>query len=115
MLAIRTASGKVDDDVLLLAGEISILKEIGGTLLEGDLIMGMALMECLMNNRIVSGMTLSRWALANHSSANGDDEGGVPTHIDWWKYASLAIRHTLRQSCSQFEAKKKQILEVESE
>jgi len=102
------ASGKVDDDALLLAGEESILQEVGNIVPKWDLIMGSALMECLMRNGIVSGLAVARWALTEHgdeSMSEGGGEGGV-IHTDWWKYVSLAILHTLRKSCSQFELSK---------
>ena len=98
------SSGKVDDDALLLAGEIAILAEIGSIVPGSDLIMDTAVMACLMKNKVVSGMAVSRWALAHTTDA--EDENGVPVSGDWWKYASLAILHAIEQSCSRLEMEK---------
>jgi len=95
------ASGKIDDDQLLLAGEVAILRETGNILPNWDLVTRGALVECLMKNKIVSPMSVVRWALAE----NGDDSAAkIQAH--WWKYASLAFLHALRQACSSFEASK---------
>jgi hypothetical protein len=100
-----SASGQLDDDELLLAGEISILKEVGGIVPSWDVTMMNAIIECLMKTGIVSGMAVVKWALAQH----GDDDGsssssGIQPH--WWKFVSLTFCHAIRDACSRFEASK---------
>ncbi|KAL3823153.1 hypothetical protein ACHAXA_010409 [Cyclostephanos tholiformis] len=87
--------GKLDDDELLLAGEISILEELGDILPYWDLTMANALLECLMKCKIVSGMAVAKWALA---------ENNIDTH--WWKFVSLVFRNSICDACSRFRAGK---------
>ena len=93
------ASGRVDDDELLLAGETSLLKEVGSIIPRWDLNTFTTLMECLLNDRIISGMSLATWALREY------DTGGV-VGTNWWKVVSLAIRYAIRDAVSKLEASK---------
>ncbi|KAL7539454.1 hypothetical protein ACHAXR_009300, partial [Thalassiosira sp. AJA248-18] len=95
------ASGQVDDDALLLAGEVSILKEVGTIIPTWDLTTSTALMECLMKDKIVSSMAVAKWALAEY---NDDSAGGtMMIHTHWWKFVSLAVRASVREAVSRLE------------
>ena len=48
-----------------------------------------------MKCRIVSGMAVARWALAEHN---------IATH--WWKFVSLVFRNSICEACSKFQASK---------
>jgi hypothetical protein len=89
------SSGKLDDDELLLAGEVSILEELGNIIPHWDLPMTNALIECLTKCRIVSGMAVAKWALA------GDN---IDTH--WWKFVSQAFHNSIYDACLGFQAAK---------
>ncbi|KAL7544919.1 hypothetical protein ACHAWF_008290 [Thalassiosira exigua] len=93
------ASGKVDDDALLLAGEVAILREVGGIILSRDLGTSTAAVECLMRDRIVSGLAVARWALQENGDAIGSN-----IISQWWKYVSLACREAIQEACSRLEA-----------
>lgn len=97
------STGKLDDDELLLAGETFILEEVGNLVPSWDVSFVNALVECLMNNKIVSGMAVAQWSLAGsiHNSTTSVDSSGVLTH--WWKFVSLALRNTVCDACSRFD------------
>lgn len=82
------SSRKLDDDELLLAGEVSILDELGSIIPHWDLAMTTALIECLTKSKIVSGMAVVKWALM----------GDIDSH--WWKFVSLAIYNSISDACS---------------
>ena len=88
------SSGKLDDDELLLAGEVSILEELGNIIPNWDLTMANAFIECLRKCRIVSGMAVAKWALA----------GEIVTH--WWKFVSLAFHNSICNACSSLHSAK---------
>lgn len=91
------SSGKLDDDELLLAGEVSMLEEMRNFVPLWDVSMVNALVECLMNNKIVSCMAVAKWSLADELSTSAGSSC-VLTH--WWKFVSLAIRC---DACSRFD------------
>jgi len=98
------ASGKLDDDELLLAGEITILKEVGSLIPSWDITMMNAMMECLMKSGIISTMAIAKWALSEHDNDDGSSNGNICN--SWWKFVSLAFRNTIRDACSRFEDSK---------
>ena len=85
------SSGKLDDDELLLAGEVSLLDELGNFVPLWDVSFLNALIECMMGNKIVSGMAVAKWSLAGNSDV-------VLSH--WWKFVSLALRNSICDACS---------------
>jgi hypothetical protein len=99
------ASGRVDDDALLLAGEVSILGEMGDIVPTWDISGGCALLECLMKNSIVSGMAVAKWAL-DDVCGDVDEESFASIQTHWWKYVSLALRTVIHDSCSKLESTK---------
>jgi len=98
------ASGKLDDDELLLAGEITILKEVGSLIPSWDITMMNAMMECLMKTGIISSMAITKWALSEHGNDDGSSNGNICN--SWWKFVSLTFRNTIRDACSRFEDSK---------
>jgi len=95
------ATGKVDDDELLLAGEVAILEEIANIVTTWDLATMNAILLCLMKERILSGLAVARWALGEDQRKDGS---GIHTH--WWKHVSCAFRHVLRDANGRFEISK---------
>jgi hypothetical protein len=100
------ASGKVDDDALLLAGEVTILNETMEIVSVQDIALTCAMLECLMRNRIVSSMAVARWALTAKHDATSSTDSCDSIHSSWWKLVSLAFRHSIIEACSSFEANK---------
>ncbi|KAL9178652.1 hypothetical protein ACHAXT_001990 [Thalassiosira profunda] len=90
------AAGRVDDDALLLAGEASILNEVGAAVPAWDVSLGNSLVECLLKTKIVSGTAVARWAL-------GDDDK-CSVRAQWWTYVSLALRRSIEGACARTEA-----------
>jgi hypothetical protein len=86
------SSGQLDDDELLLAGEVSILDELGSIIPHWDLAMMNALIECLMKCKIISGLAVAKWSLL----------GDIDTH--WWKFVSLAFYNSICDASSSFES-----------
>jgi hypothetical protein len=84
------SSGRVDDDQLLLAGEVSILKEFENALPLWDTVAFNTLIQCLMKTKIVSNLSVASWAI-------GDSSNGSPRSISpqWWKYVSIAVNETI--------------------
>lgn len=87
------ATGKVDDDKLLLAGEVSILSEIGGLVSAWDSTATFSLIECLMKNQIVSSLSVATWAL-------GDNKEVANVSPQWWKVVSLALNNAVTNALS---------------
>ena len=98
------ASGKLDDDELLLAGEITILKEVGSLIPSWDITMMNAMLECLMKTGIISSIAITKWALSEHGNDDGSSNGNICN--SWWKFVSLAFRNSIRDACSRFEDSK---------
>ena len=98
-----TASGQLDDDELLLAGEISILKEVGGIIPSWDVTMMNAMIECLMKTGIVSGMAVVKWAVAQHGNDDGSSSS-IDIQPHWWKFVSMTFCYAIRDACTRFEA-----------
>jgi hypothetical protein len=90
------ATGKVDDDKLLLAGEVSILSEFGCLVSAWDSTAIFSLIECLMKNQIVSSLAVATWAL-------GDDANLSHVSPQWWKVVSLAISNAVSDALSKAE------------
>ena len=86
------SSGQLDDDELLLAGEVSILDELGSIIPHWDLAMMNALIECLMKCKIISGLAVAKWSLL----------GDIYTH--WWKFVSLAFYNSICDFSSSFDS-----------
>ena len=59
----------VDGDQLLLAGEVSILREVGSIIPMSDLITSTTMIESLMKNKIISGLAVATWALCEHADS----------------------------------------------
>eukprot|EP00970_Alexandrium_tamarense_P011673 scaffold2556_cov207-Alexandrium_tamarense.AAC.34 len=91
------SSGKVDDDQLLLAGEVSILREFGNIVPQWDSITAAALVDCLMNTKVVSGLAVTTWALGEHVKSSTEISS------QWWKFVSQAVRNVITQSLSSME------------
>jgi len=91
------ATGKVDDDKLLLAGEVSILSEIGGVVSAWDSTAIFSLIECLMKNKIVSSLSVATWALGDNK------EELTNVHPQWWKIVSLALSNAVTDALSRVE------------
>eukprot|EP00986_Skeletonema_menzelii_P005841 scaffold2187_cov127-Skeletonema_menzelii.AAC.1 len=91
------ATGKVDDDKLLLAGEVSILSEIGCLVSAWDSTASFSLIECLMKNQIVSSLAVATWALG--------DNANELSHVSpqWWKVVSLAVNNAVTDALSKLE------------
>ena len=91
------ASGKVDDDKLLLAGEVSILYELGSLLPVWDSSAVFSFIESLMKNQIVSSLAVATWALG--------DTNQEPANVahQWWKAVSLAVNNAISDACSKSE------------
>ena len=100
------ASGKLDDDELLLAGEIAMLKEVGSVIQSWDVTLMSAMLECLMKAGIVSSMAVAKWALAEYGNDDGTSSSSDRIYTHWWKFVSLAFRSTICDACSRFEASK---------
>ena len=95
------SSGKLDDDELLLAGEVSLLEELGNFVPLWDVTFVNALIECMMNNKIVSGMAVVKWSLAGDidvTSTSASSGDAILSH--WWKFVSLAMRNSICDACS---------------
>jgi len=97
------SSGKLDDDELLLAGEVSMLEEMRNFVPLWDVSMVNALVECLTNNKIVSCMAVAEWSLSGDidGPATSANSSGILTH--WWKFVSLALRNSICDACSRFD------------
>jgi len=92
------ATGKVDDDKLLMAGEVSILSEIGSLVSAWDSTAIFSLIECLMKNQIVSSLAVATWALCD----NADESTNVSPQ--WWKVVSLAVNKAITDALSKVES-----------
>ena len=97
------------DDEFLLAGEFSLIGQIGIILGKtsfygGDSIALASLIECLMNNQIVSALAVATWALGALGGHDDDSSpvGTITTH--WWKFVSLSIRNSITFALSKLEA-----------
>ena len=76
-------TGRVDDDQLLLAGEVFILREFENTLPSWDTLLLNVLIQSLMKNKIVSILAVATWGI-----------GGTPCNSirpQWWKCVSTAV------------------------
>jgi len=91
------ATGKVDDDQLLLAGEGSVLSEVGSLVSAWDSTAIFSLLECLMKNQIVSSLAVATWALGD----NANETANVSPH--WWKLVSLAVNNAITDALSKVE------------
>jgi len=91
------ATGKVDDDQLLLAGEVSVLSEVGVLVSEWDSTAIFSLLECLMKNQIVSSLAVATWALGDNA-----DESAIVSP-QWWKVVSLAVNNSITNALSKVE------------
>ena len=91
------ATGKVDDDQLLLAGEVSVLSEVGSLISAWDSTAIFSLLECLMKNQIVSSLAVATWALGE----NADESANVSPQ--WWKVVSLAVNNAITNALSKVE------------
>ncbi|EJK49494.1 hypothetical protein THAOC_31627, partial [Thalassiosira oceanica] len=104
------APGRVDDDRLLLAGEVSILSvagtSLGGAGADDDGVLLAAGLERLMDCGVVSGLAVATWALGEHSpTESGGGRGGTPpVRPDWWRLCSSAVRNVLTGACEQADA-----------
>lgn len=76
-------TGRVDDDQLLLAGEVSILKEFANTLPSWDTLVLNVLIQSLMKNKIISILAVATWAI-------GGTPGDSP-RPQWWKCVSTSV------------------------
>jgi len=85
----------MDDDALLRAGEVSVLRQVGKYLSpRDDGGVGSAtstVVGALMVHRIVSGSAVVRWTLEGEGSGSGED-GATMVLPGWWKVASSAVR-----------------------
>lgn len=80
------STGRVDDDELLLAGEVSILREFESVLPSWDTVSFNYLIQSLMKNKIVSPLSIATWAMGSKSSNSPSSQ---------WKYVSAAINSTI--------------------
>lgn len=94
------ASGKVDDDQLLLAGEVSILSEVGSLISVWDPSAISSLLESLLKNQIVSSLSVATWALGG----SADESANISPH--WWKMVSLAFTYAVTSALSKVELSK---------
>jgi len=99
------APGRVDDDRLLLAGEVSILSvagsSLGGSGSDDDGVLLAAGLERLMDCGVVSGLAVATWSLGEHSSSSA---GGAAVRPDWWRLCSSAVKNVLTGACEQADA-----------
>ena len=94
------ASGKVDDDKLLLAGEVSILSEFDNVVSAWDSTVTFSLLEILLENQIVSSLAVATWALGNDANDVTD------ISPQWWKIVSLAVNNEITSALSKVELSK---------
>jgi hypothetical protein len=80
------SAGRVDDDQLLLAGEVFILDEFEKIIPSWDSVTFHASIECLMKNKIISALAVATWALGGESNSSSQD-----ISPRWWKFVSLAV------------------------
>jgi hypothetical protein len=84
------ATGRVDDDQLLLAGEVSILREFENVLPSWDTVTLNVLIQSLMKNKIVSPLSVATWAIGDKSSSSPRVASS-----QWWKHVTVAINHAI--------------------
>ncbi len=95
------SAGKLDDDELLLAGEVSLLEELGNFVPLWDVTFVNALIECMMDNKIISGMAVVKWSLAGDIDATSTSAGSSDVGLShWWKFVSLALRTSICDASS---------------
>jgi hypothetical protein len=84
------ATDRVDDDQLLLAGEVSILREFENVLPSWDTVTLNVLIQSLMKNKIVSPLSVATWAI-------GDKPSNSPRVVSshWWKHVTVAINQAI--------------------
>eukprot|EP00804_Cyclotella_cryptica_P027297 CCRYP_020929-RA/>CCRYP_020929-RA protein AED:0.05 eAED:0.05 QI:85/1/1/1/1/0.5/2/551/967 len=83
------ATGRVDDDQLLLAGEVFILDQFENVIPSWDSVTHNVSIESLMKSKIVSPVAVATWTLRFHNSS--------PRVISpqWWKCVSLAVHSAI--------------------
>ena len=81
------ASGRLDDDELLLAGETCVLKEFGNALPSWDITTLNVLVQCLMKNKIVSALAVATWTFGEKFNST--------LHPQWWKILLAAVDSTV--------------------
>ncbi|KAL7483175.1 hypothetical protein ACHAW6_008818 [Cyclotella cf. meneghiniana] len=84
------ATGRVEDDQLLLAGEVFILKQFYNIIPSSDPVMYNVMIQSLMKTKIVSPVAVATWALGFNSNSSSR-----VISPQWWKCVSLAVHSAI--------------------